>query len=336
MAPAPDAPAGDSTIDILRAELLQSSHSEPSLSRSYRALFSLKSLASAQPATGQTLRAIQAIAAGFSSPSALLRHEVAYCLGQTRNAAAAAPFLRAALQDRSEDAMCRHEAAEALGALGDVESLAVLRAFRDDEMEEVVVRETCEIAVARLEWEQDNEEKPYRSVFASVDPAPPLLQTSQKFTIPDLQAVLLNTELPLFQRYRAMFALRDLSSPPDLPTAVPAIEALSTGFTDPSPLFRHEIAFVFGQLSHPASIPYLVSTLENMKEASMVRHEAAEALGGLGNEAGVEEVLKRFLNDGDRVVRESVVVALDMADFEKSGELEYALIPEKVEVLDPS
>jgi hypothetical protein len=162
MAPAPDAPAGDSTIDILRAELLQSSHSEPSLSRSYRALFSLKSLASAQPATGQTLRAIQAIAAGFSSPSALLRHEVAYCLGQTRNAAAAAPFLRAALQDRSEDAMCRHEAAEALGALGDVESLAVLRAFRDDEMEEVVVRETCEIAVARLEWEQDNEEKPYR------------------------------------------------------------------------------------------------------------------------------------------------------------------------------
>lgn len=68
----------------------------------------------------------------------------------------------------------------------------------------------------------------------------------------------------------------------------------------------------------------------------MVRHEAAEALGGLGNEAGVEEVLKRLLNDGDRVVRESVVVALDMADFEKSGELEYALIPEKVEVLDPS
>jgi deoxyhypusine monooxygenase len=127
-----------------------------------------------------------------------------------------------------------------------------------------------------------------------------------------------------------MFALRDLSSPPDLPTAVPAIEALSAGFKDPSPLFRHEIAFVYGQLSHPASIPYLVSTLSDMKEASMVRHEAAEALGGLGGEAGVEEVLKRFLNDDDTVVRESVVVALDMAEFEKSGELEYALIPKKV------
>jgi deoxyhypusine monooxygenase len=131
-----------------------------------------------------------------------------------------------------------------------------------------------------------------------------------------------------------MFALRDLASPPDLPTAVAAVEALSAGFKDQSPLFRHEIAFVFGQLSHPASIPYLVSALSDMKEASMVRHEAAEALGGLGNEAGVEEVLRGFLNDKDTLVRESVIVALDMAEFENSGEFEYALIP-KEEVSEP-
>ena len=49
--------------------------------------------------------------------------------------------------------MCRHEAAEALGALGDVGSLQVLREFRDDGGEVVVVRETCEIAVGRIEWE---------------------------------------------------------------------------------------------------------------------------------------------------------------------------------------
>jgi deoxyhypusine monooxygenase len=126
-----------------------------------------------------------------------------------------------------------------------------------------------------------------------------------------------------------MFALRDLCSPPDLPSAIPAIEALSAGFKDPSQLFRHEIAFVFGQLSHPASIPSLVSTLSDMEEASMVRHEAAEALGSMGSEAGVEEVLNRFADDKDTVVRESVIVALDMAAFEKSGELEYAMIPKK-------
>jgi deoxyhypusine monooxygenase len=129
-----------------------------------------------------------------------------------------------------------------------------------------------------------------------------------------------------------MFGLRDLASPPDLPTAVPAIEALAKGFTDPSALFRHEIAFVFGQLSHPASIPALTAALSDLSEESMVRHEAAEALGSLGDEEGVEDTLKRFLNDKEQVVRESVVVALDMAEFEKGRETEYALMPEATTV----
>jgi deoxyhypusine monooxygenase len=124
-----------------------------------------------------------------------------------------------------------------------------------------------------------------------------------------------------------MFALRDLASPPDLPSAVPAIEALAAGFSDPSALFRHEIAFVFGQLSHPASIPSLVATLSNIDEASMVRHEAAEALGSLGEEPGVDALLKTFLDDPEQVVRESVIVALDMAEYERNGEMEYASVP---------
>ena len=61
----------------------------------------------------------------------------------------------------------------------------------------------------------------------------------------------------------------------------------------------------------------------------MVRHEAAEALGSLGEEEGVEEILRRFLDDPEQVVRESVVVALDMAEFEKNGEREYAVLPEE-------
>lgn len=123
-----------------------------------------------------------------------------------------------------------------------------------------------------------------------------------------------------------MFALRDLSSPPDLPTAIPAVKALASGFQDASALFRHEIAFVFGQLSHPSSIPSLVATLSDRNEESMVRHEAAEALGSLGHEVGVEEVLKGFLDDPEQVVKDSVIVALDMAEFEKNGEKEYATL----------
>jgi deoxyhypusine monooxygenase len=125
-----------------------------------------------------------------------------------------------------------------------------------------------------------------------------------------------------------MFGLRDLASPPDLPTAVDAINSLAKGLNDPSALFRHEIAFVFGQLCHPASIPCLTTCLSNTKEEGMVRHEAAEALGSLGDEDGVEDTLRKFLNDPEQVVRDSVIVALDMAEFEKNGEVEYALIPE--------
>ena len=47
-------------------------------------------------------------------------------------------------------------------------------------------------------------------------------------------------------------------------------------------------------------------------------------MGSLGDEEGVEEVLRGFVDDEEQVVRESIVVALDMAEFERSGESEYA------------
>lgn len=321
------APSKAATISSLRSSLCSE---ETPLPVRFRALFSLKHLAVTAEEASDALAAIEAIAAAFASPSALLKHELAYCLGQTRNPAAIAP-LTSVLEDVHEDAMCRHEAAEALGALGDAGSLDVLKRFRDRAGEEVVVTETCEIAIDRIEWEnseQRKKEKLRQSDFASVDPAPPMPEEEAQRTVEELEKTLMDTKLPLFRRYRAMFALRDLASPPDLPTAVPAVQALAKGFADSSALFRHEIAFVFGQLSHPASIPALTAALSDLNEASMVRHEAAEALGSLGDEEGVEETLKKFLHDKEKVVRESVIVALDMAEYERSGQTEYALIPE--------
>ncbi|KAJ4379849.1 deoxyhypusine hydroxylase [Didymella sp. IMI 355093] len=321
-------PEDTQTTQVSQLRQILTSEQEP-LARRFRALFSLKYLASLQPPSEETVPAIEAIAAGFGSPSALLKHELAYCLGQSRHDAAIAP-LRQVLMDKQEDAMCRHEAAEALGALSDKGSLDLLRQFRDAKDEPDVITETCDIAIDRIEWDhglQKGQEKIKQSDFTSIDPAPPMPQSSDKPSIPELEKTLLDTKLPLFQRYRAMFALRDLSSPPDLPTAVPAVHALARGFDDPSALFRHEIAFVFGQLSHPASIPSLTKALSNATEASMVRHEAAEALGSLGDEEGVEDTLRKFLNDPEQVVRDSCIVALDMAEFEKNGEKEYAIIP---------
>lgn len=141
--------AADDTVSALR-EILTSEST--ALAKRFRALFSLKHLASQSPPTPQTLSAIDAIAAAFISPSALLKHELAYCLGQSGNGAAI-PYLRKVIEDRQEDPMCRHEAAEALGALSDASSLGLLRERWQDAAEEEVVRETCEIAVARIEWE---------------------------------------------------------------------------------------------------------------------------------------------------------------------------------------
>ena len=145
----------ESPIPSLRSALISE---QTPLAVRFRALFSLKHYASQQPPTSETMPAIQSIAAALSSPSALLKHELAYCLGQTRNLAAV-PFLRVVLRDREEHAMCRHEAAEALGALGDWDSLDTLKVFRDDTGEVAIVRETCDIAVERIEWEHSTRRK---------------------------------------------------------------------------------------------------------------------------------------------------------------------------------
>jgi len=214
---------------------------------------------------------------------------------------------------------------------------------REGECEEV--RQTCEVAIGRLEWLETAEGKAAktrvgdRSGFTSIDPAPPASEEDQEelqgntpkmeLKIAKLQETLTDQSLPLFPRYRAMFRLRNLvNSHPSL-----AIPALASGFDDPSALFRHEIAFVFGQLAHPDSVPYLIPVARSEKEHAMVRHEAVEALGSVGGDVeGVEGYLKEMAGSGERVVRESAVVALDMVEFERSGELEYALIPGKAAV----
>jgi deoxyhypusine monooxygenase len=144
----PDA-AQSTQVSTLRNILI--SEQEP-LARRFRALFSLKYLASLDPPSEETVPAIEAIAAGFGSPSALLKHELAYCLGQSRHDAAIEP-LRNVLKDRQEDPMCRHEAAEALGALSDKGSLDLLKQFRDAQDEPDVITETCQLAVERIEWD---------------------------------------------------------------------------------------------------------------------------------------------------------------------------------------
>ncbi|KAI8826869.1 armadillo-type protein [Fimicolochytrium jonesii] len=286
------------------------------LHKRFRALFTLKNL--------NTPESVHIISKAFSDPSALLKHEVAYVLGQMRNTAAI-PKLSEVLNDNNEDPMVRHEAAEALGAIADAEaSLPLLRRYVEggdlfDTAPRVVV-ETCILAIDRIAYEEARKNRPAASQtedpspYASVDPAPPLSATETKST-QELKTILLDPALPLFTRYRAMFALRNRGDEE-------SVLALAEGFGDESALFRHEIAYVFGQLQHPASIPSLSTRLRNTAEESMVRHECAEALGSIATKDCMD-LLEEYRKDADVVVRESCVVGLDMAEYENSAEFQF-------------
>jgi deoxyhypusine monooxygenase len=70
-------------------------------------------------------------------------------MGQMQNPVSV-PSLQAVLEDPQEHRMVRHEAAEALGAVGGKECEAILKNFMKDQ--EVVVRESCEVALDTMEY----------------------------------------------------------------------------------------------------------------------------------------------------------------------------------------
>lgn len=105
---------------------------------------------------------------------------------------------------------------EALGAIGDPQSLPVLQEHCQDKMIEVA--ETCQLAVQRINWLQDEKKKSEidsaykQNPYCSVDPTPSM---SIKET-EALKTMLLDESLPLFERYRAMFALRNKGDEPSV------------------------------------------------------------------------------------------------------------------------
>ena len=112
-------------------------------------------------------------------------------------------------------------------------------------------------------------------------------------------------------RYRALFALRD-AVPRE---GEPAVHALCAAFDDDNPLLKHEIAFVLGQLEHPAAVDALCAAVRCEDEHGMVRHEAAEALGAIGSPDAIS-VLREFSEHPEPILRESCWVALHMYDRE--------------------
>ncbi|CAF0935235.1 unnamed protein product, partial [Didymodactylos carnosus] len=171
----------------------------------FRILFTLKTL------NGK--HAIDAINLAFNDTSALLKHECAYCLGQMANQYAI-PYLLRVLNDEKEDSMVRHEAGEALGAIGCYDNKDVLNALEANSQSNYPeIAETCQIALDRLKWLHENNicDSNNKKPYSTIDPAPAFDITD----ISDLRTILLDEKKSLFERYRALFALRDLGSDND-------------------------------------------------------------------------------------------------------------------------
>jgi len=153
---------------------------------------------------------------------------------------------------------------------------------------------------------------PERSEFDSVDPAPP----SSERSVADLRTVLCNEDEKMFQRMRVLFALCNIGGKD-------SVDALAAAYESKSALLKHEIAYVMGQMQDPHAVPHLIERLEDAEEDVMVRHEAAEALGAIGDRAALD-VLERFVDDDEVVIAESCEVALDLLEWVASKRLDYS------------
>ena len=82
---------------------------------------------------------------------------------------------------------------------------------------------------------------------------------------------------------------------------------------DENELVRHEAAFSLGQMCYSSAIAPLADATLN-DPSMFVRHEAAIALGVVGSK-DAKETLEKALNDPDKPVVESAVVALSNIQF---------------------
>jgi len=153
---------------------------------------------------------------------------------------------------------------------------------------------------------------PERSEFDSVDPAPP----SNGKNIMNLRNTLCDENEKMFQRMRALFALRNIGGKE-------SVDALAAAYSSQSALLKHEIAYVMGQMQDSNAVPHLIDRLEDKDEDIMVRHEAAEALGAIGDRTALS-VLEKFVDDDEVVIAESCEVALDLLEWVASKRLDYS------------
>lgn len=210
-----------------------------------------------------------------------------------------------------------HEAVEALGNMNDANTQVLIDKYRDSgkAISEMVV-ETCELAQDLIKWNKATNMGKTEGIdlqklkFRTNDPAPPFnyQQNPQLADIDYLTQFMLDSKNSLFDRYRAMFTLRELNT-------VPACEAicktlLPENFATCGALMKHEVAFVLAQMDSVfhVAVPYLLQACVNPDEAAIVKHEGLVAVGEMIDD---KSQIEHLLHHEDPIVSESCAVALN-------------------------
>ena len=281
-----------------------------SFAKRYRCLFALMNLKPSELTRKPLLEAL-----ADTKHGALMRHEVAYVLGQMQDKEdAVVSLLVKVLKDESDDPMVRHECAEALGNIATETCKTVLHDHLKDSCREVA--ETCELAVRKIA-DVEKEEKVAagaESQFDTVDPAL-VSKAMQERPVAELEALALDETAGMHERYEAIFAIRNKGG-------TLAVDLLSKCLSSSSSaLLKHEVAFVLGQLQNVEATEILVKILRDKGENPMVRHEAAEALGSVAERnKSICKILEDFCSDEVPEVAQSCIVALDMLENQENFE----------------
>ena len=253
--------------------------------------------------------------------SDLLRHEVCYCLGQMdateENKIEIQRFLYSEIFDNPKkyNPIVLHEAAEALGNLDFKNNIELLEKFLD--YEDDIIKETCEIAVANIKWMETTNKGQTEGLDKSTlfyktnDPAPPFnRQTKEYSNLDQIEEILFNKEESLFNQYRAIFTLREFNNESAVALLCKTFQK-EFGF---SALFKHEVAFILGQMSLNAksALIALENVLVDESEDPIVRHETALALGEITKS---KELLLKYSENSNQLIRESCIIATDFVDY---------------------
>jgi deoxyhypusine monooxygenase len=255
--------------------------------------------------------------------SDLLRHEVCYCFGQMidteENKVEIQNFLYKEVFEnpRKYASIVLHEAAEALGNINSENNVKLLERFLN--FEDDIIQETCLMSVENINWMNNTKNGQTEGLdklklhHHTNDPAPPFNFKLEAYSsVEKIKKILHNESESLFNRYRALFTLREFDSEE-------AVQALCECFgknlkTRFSPLFKHEVSFILGQMCEKAksALEFLELVLKDEEEDPIVRHETALTLGEITKS---KSLLEEYTKHKNQLISESCEIALDFVDY---------------------